>query len=121
MVERKLNSVHTRDVPALFPRNCDEVVRTETLYMSRRDRIEKSLKAVMRNMIQDGVPMVNALCNREVLKGMIDELDENCTRKMTSRIMKEGNKNASKSSDQKNADVAEAYSPPRMAAMAAEL
>ena len=79
------------------------------------------MKVVIRNMIRDDVPMVNMLCNREVLKGMIDELDENYTRKMTNRFTKMGSKNTNKGVNQKNADVAEAYSPPRMAAMAAEL
>ena len=98
-----------------------ERTKTEEGHVSRRDRIEKSLKAVIRNMIQDDVPMVNILCNREVLNGMIDELDENYTRKMTNRFIKVGSENTNKGVNQKNADVAEAYSPTIMAAMAAEL
>ena len=54
-----------------------EEIITEERHVNRRDRIEKSLKAVLQNMLRDEVPMVNMLCNRETLKGMIDELDEN--------------------------------------------
>ena len=79
------------------------------------------MKAAIRNMIQDDVPMVNMLCNREVLKGMIDELDENYTKKITKQFIKAESKNTNKDVNQKSVDVAEAYSPPRIAAMAAEL
>ena len=64
--------------------------------------------------------MVNMLCNREVLKGMIDELDENYTRKLMRRFRKTS-KHANKDAEQETVDVAEAYSPPRMATMAAAL
>ena len=97
-----------------------EETMTEEERVNRRDRIEKSLKAVLQNMIRDDVPMVNMLCNREVLKGMIDELDENYTRKLMRRFRKTS-KHANKDAEQETVDVAEAYSPPRMATMAAAL
>ena len=52
---------------------------------------------------------------------MIDELDENYTKNMTKQVIKAESKNTNKDVNQKSVDVAEAYSPPRMAAMAAEL
>ena len=72
-------------------------------------------------MIREDVPMVSALCNHEVLRGMIDELDENYTRKIMKQLRKAENKDASKDSQRTRMDVAEVYSPPRMAAMAAKL
>ena len=97
-----------------------EEIITEERHVNRRDRIEKSLKAVLQNMLRDEVPMVNMLCNSEILKGMIDELDENYTRKLMRRFRKTS-KHANKDAEQETVDVAEAYSPPRMATMAAAL
>ena len=71
-------------------------------------------------MIREDAPMVNALCNHEVLR-RIDELDENYTRKMMKQLRKAENKDASKDSERTKMDVAEVYSPQRMAAMAAKL
>ena len=78
-----------------------ELTMTEEGHVSRRDRIEKSLKAVIRNMIRDDVPMVNMLCNREVLKGMLDELDENYRKNMTKQFIKADIKNTNKDVNQK--------------------
>ena len=72
-------------------------------------------------MIREDAPIVNALCNHEVLRRMIDELDENYTKQMMKQLRKAENKDASKSSERTKMDVAEVYSPQRMAAMAAKL
>ena len=72
-------------------------------------------------MLREDVPMVNALCNHEVLRRMIDELDENHTRKIVKQLRKAENKDASKDSERTRMNVAEVYLPPKMAAMAAEL
>ena len=52
---------------------------------------------------------------------MIDELDENYTRKIAKQLRKAENKDSSKEPEQTRVDVAEVYSPQRMAAMAAKL
>ena len=67
----------SRNVPsAESSRNIPEA------HVSRRDRIEKSLRNVLAMMVREEMPMVSALCNREVLKCMIDDLDKNCTKKV---------------------------------------
>ena len=66
-------------------------------------------------MIEKEVPLVGALCNYEVFKAMLDDLDEQCTRKVERRMRRATNR------DGHNMCVAEAYSPPRMTAMAKKL
>jgi len=82
----------------------------------RRAAIEGALKKSLEKMIMNEVPLVHALCNREVLKAMIDDLDEGCTRKLTRELRRKQVK-----SDKSGADVAEVYSPPRMSKMASQL
>ena len=82
----------------------------------RRAAIEVALKKSLEKMIRNEVPLVHALCNREVLKAMIDDLDEGCTRKLTRELKRKQVK-----SDKSGVDVAEVYSPPRMSKMASQL
>ena len=84
----------------------------------RRSRIERSVKAVMEKLIRAEAPMINQLCTREAMKFMIDELDAKATRK-TMKKFKKISKN--KNVDGTGVDVAEAFSPPRMSAMAEKL
>ncbi len=82
---------------------------------SRRDRIERSLKNIMEGMIRSDTPMISVLCNHEIFKEMLDELDKTCTRKLQRQLRR-------KVAAQKTAvDVAEAYSPPRLTDMAEKL
>ena len=61
------------------------------------------------------MPDAGALCNREVFKSMIDDLDRVCTRKVMKKLAKDAAKKEVKK------DIAEAYSPPRMTAVASRL
>ena len=65
------------------------------------------------------MPNVGALCNREVMKQMIDELDASATAKVQKRLKKK----AAKQPEGKGTktDVAEAYSPARMTKVAERL
>ena len=82
----------------------------------RRAAIEGALKRSLEKMIRNEVPLVHALCNREVMKAMIDDLDESCTRKLTREMKRKQAK-----SDKSGVDVAEVYSPPRMSKVARQL
>ena len=93
---------------------------TEGGHVNKGDRIEKSLRAMIQNMVRDEVPMVSMLCNHDMLKEMIDEFDKHWTRKMAKKFEKAESKNANKDIEHTRIDVVEAYSPPRMAAMAAK-
>ena len=66
-------------------------------------------------MIKDETPLVSSLCKREVFKAMLDDLDKSCTKKVQRRMLKRANPATNK------CDVSEAYSPPRMIAMARQL
>ena len=52
---------------------------------------------------------------------MIDKSDKSCIRKIVKKLTKAENKKANKDVEQTRVDVAEIYSPPRMATMAAKL
>ena len=60
--------------------------------------------------------MSHTLCNRDVIKSMVDDLDKSCTRKLN-RELKRKEERGGKS----KTDIAEAFSPPRMAIMATKL
>ena len=89
-----------------------------TALSTRRAIVEKSVKQVMERMIRGKVPGINALCTREAYKTIIEALDEQLTVEVHRRT-KEGLKEGA--TIEAKVDVAEAYSPPRMAAMAAKL
>lgn len=86
-------------------------------HVPRRERIESVLKRVIEQMVRDDTPLVAQLCNREILKSMVDDLDRECTKKVQRRAMKK----ASTASSGGGADVAEAYSPPRLTTTAERL
>ncbi len=85
-------------------------------HVTRRERVEKSLKAVMKNMICEETPFVSQLCSREVAKAMIEDLAKTFTKKMQRRIKKNEAKHFRQTS--RGVDVAEAYSAPIMTQMA---
>ena len=77
---------------------------------------------MLKDLIVKEVPMINALCHREALEHMIDELDQKYTKKVMKRLKKLNNKDLEqKTKEGRQADIAEAYSPPRMTAMAKKL
>ena len=89
-------------------------------WTSRRKKIEGSVKSVMEKLIRAEAPMVNQLCTYDIMKRMIDELDAKLTRKTMKRLKKIDLKEK-KANGENEVDVAEAFSPPRMAAMATRL
>ena len=84
--------------------------------MTRRDKIEASVKNVLDQLIREGSTSVGALCTREIVKGIINDIDEKCTRKITKELSK---MEATRANN--GIDLAEVYSPPRMTAMARKL
>ena len=84
-------------------------------HVPRRRKIEEALKRVMENMIREEVTMVNMLCTKKVMRETIDDLDEECTQKVQRRLQKKV------AGSKAQRDVAEAYSPPIMTAMARTL
>ena len=50
-------------------------------HTTRRQKVEASLKSVIGDMMRRGVPGIGALCNRDVMRRMIDELDSSATKK----------------------------------------
>ena len=57
--------------------------------VARRQRIESSVKQVMEDLIRNGDQGIRALCTREALTTMVDELDRLCTRKVLKKIAKD--------------------------------
>ena len=84
---------------------------------SRSEAIERSVKQIMENLIRKNVPFIGQLCTPEGLKEMMRQLDEKATKKMMRDVRRTERQNVGKSKK----DVAEAYSPPRMTAMAEKL
>ena len=84
--------------------------------VARRQRIEASVRQVMEDLLRAGDKAIGALCTREAVTAMVDELDQMCTRKMMKKLAKSAVEN--KSEDQM--DVAEVFSPPRMTSAAAK-
>ena len=84
---------------------------------SRREHITKSVKQVMEKLIRQDTPFIGHMCSPEMLKFMIEELDEKATKKVMRDVRRTERRNFGKS----KTDVAEVYSPPRMTTMAERL
>ena len=84
--------------------------------LSTRTRLEQSVKSVVEQLIKDEDNSISALCTREVVEGIIDSLNEVCTRK----VMKELSK-AEVAQSRCSVDITKANSSLPMTKMAATL
>ena len=55
----------------------------------RKQRIEKSVKNVMLELIKEGNTSVGVLCTTEAMRGIMDALDKNCERKLEKQVRRE--------------------------------
>ena len=86
-------------------------------HASRRERIEKSLKQVLVNLMRKDTPHIAQLCSPQIMKTMIDELDA----KVTKKVMRDVRRTERRNYGKPKTDVAEVYSPHRMTTMAEKL
>ena len=56
--------------------------------LSTRTKLEQSVKSVVEQLIKDEDNFISALCTREVVEGIIDSLNEVCTRKVMKELSK---------------------------------
>ena len=80
--------------------------------MTRREKIEASVKNVLEQLIREESTSVGAVCTREIVKGIIDSFGEKCTRRMAKELSNMA------TCANNGIDLAEVYSPPRMTTIA---
>ena len=84
---------------------------------SRFEKIKKHVNDSIASLLRSGSKSAALLCRRDVLNKIIQDLDENATRKLDRKLKKENDKKAIES----KVDVAELYSQPRMVSMAQKM
>ena len=84
---------------------------------TRRDEIEKTVKNVIKTLIKGGETYVSQLCTKEIVETIVNDLDKQCTRKIERNIKRQ----EARGKTGTGADVAEAYSQPRMTSVAEKL
>ena len=84
--------------------------------LSGRAKIEESVKSVLERLIEEEHKSIRALCTHEVVEGIIDSINEVCTRK----VMEELNK-AEAAQPGCSVDITKANSSLPMTKMAATL
>ena len=53
---------------------------------NRRNRIRKSVKAVIAQLVRAEAPGSGRLCRKEVAEELVNDLDKNCTRKVQRKM-----------------------------------
>ena len=89
--------------------------------LTRRSKIEDSVKQALTTLLREGNQAVGALCNREAVTVMVDELDKACTRKIMKRLASDGLHGAPHDEEGVADEVAEVSSPPRLTEAARQL
>ena len=86
----------------------DNEGRNETIQkissLTRRERIEQSIKQVMKTLIEKEALGISKLCTKESVRAMIDILDDLSTRKVKRRMKAEG-PNSGKSKGSSGTDI----------------
>jgi hypothetical protein len=92
----------------------------EEEHVTRRSRIEKAVKEVLGNLIRSEAPLVQSICNKEVVRDMIDDLVASCTRKVTKKLEAK-QKKAVLATRRNDVNAVESHSPAGMTEAACKL